>query len=236
MSEQRVAWVTGASGALGQSIAAALRADGAHVIMSSRRGDAFSCDALGLEFVPLDVTDRPAVDAAAGHILERHGRIDALVTCTTVPVFGDFLALTDEDWDQVLNTKLMGSIRVVRAALPAMLAQGDGRIVLISGRGGTVPPPRHLPGACANASLNLLVQGLATSYGRQGIRVNALAPGPVVSPRLDAMQASATAGIHNALGAPATPQDVAGAALFLLSDAARHITGTTLHVDGGRAP
>lgn len=229
-----VVWVTGASGALGQAIFNHLHGTGAQVVASGRTLETLPAVMDGLDRLRLDVTDRHAVESAARDILNRYGRIDAIVTCTTTPLFGDFLSLTDEDWDAVLNAKLLGSLRVARSVIPAMIRQQGGSIVFISGRGGTVPPPRHLPGACANASLNVLAQGLATEYGQYGIRVNALAPGPIDSPRLEVM-AKGVANASSALGGPGRPEDVAAAVAFLLSSEARHITGICLPVDGGRA-
>jgi NAD(P)-dependent dehydrogenase (short-subunit alcohol dehydrogenase family) len=232
--DNQVVWVTGASGALGHAICEHLYRVGAKVIASGRTLQTLPEEREQVCRLILDVTDRQAVDAAAELILTEYGRIDGLVTCTTIPRFGDFLSLSDEDWADVLNVKLQGSVRPARAVLPSMISQQNGSIVFISGRGGTVPPPRHLPGACANASLNLLAQGLATEYGHYGIRVNALAPGPIHSPRLAAM-ANGVAKTTSALGGPGTPEDVAAAAGFLLSSQARHITGACLPVDGGRA-
>ncbi|MNN57169.1 4-formylbenzenesulfonate dehydrogenase TsaC1/TsaC2 [compost metagenome] len=82
--------------------------------------------------------------------------------------------------------------------------------------------------------MNLLAQGLATEYGERGIRINAVAPGPIESPRLELMKGR-VAGSTSALGGPGAPNDVAQAVAFLLSDQARHITGICLPVDGGRA-
>ncbi|MEQ7918586.1 SDR family oxidoreductase [Xanthomonas sp. WHRI 1810A] len=232
--QQQVIWITGASGALGHAICEHLHRARARIIVSGRTLDTLPSARDGLERLALDVTDRLAVDAGAQQILDRYGRIDGLVTCTTIPRFGDFLSLQDDDWSDVLNAKLLGSIRPARSVIPAMISQRGGSIVFITGRGGTVPPPKHLPGSCANASLNLLAQGLATEYGQHGIRVNALAPGPIQSPRLEAMK-SGVANARSALGGPGRPDDVAAAVSFLLSSQARHITGVCLPVDGGRA-
>lgn len=228
-----VYWITGASGALGHAIAWHLHRSGAQVVASSREIARVPVPSERWLSLAVDVTEEAAVGGAAGQIIERYGRVDGLVTCTTAPGFGDFHTLQDDVWATVLGTKLMGSVRAVRAVLPGMLAQRRGSIVMISGRGGSVPPPRHLPGACANAALNLLAQGLATQYGQHGIRVNTVAPGPIASPRLEQMKAG-VATATSALGGPGRPEDVATAVAFLLSHQAAHITGTCLPVDGGR--
>ncbi|AVE03805.1 NAD(P)-dependent oxidoreductase [Pseudomonas palleroniana] len=231
---QQVFWVTGASGAIGRAICEHLHQLGGLVVASGRNLDSLPESRPGLQRRVVDVTDRHAVDAAAHDIQGEYGRIDGLVTCTTIPGFGDFLTLPDEGWTAVLDTKLMGSIRPARAVIPAMIDQGRGSIVFISGRGGSVPPPRHLPGACANSALNLLAQGLATEYGQYGIRINSLAPGPIESPRLEQMKAG-VANSRSALGGAGKPEDVAHAVSFLLSPSSRHMTGICLPVDGGRA-
>lgn len=133
----------------------------------------------------------------------------------------------------MLNAKLLGSVRPARSVIPAMIRQQGDSIMFITGRGGTVPPPKHMPGSCANASLNLLAQGLATEYGQHGIRVNGLAPDPIQSPRLEAMKN----GVANqvGIGRSGSPGRCGGGSEFLTSTQARRITGVCLPVDGGRA-
>ncbi|SAK62140.1 short chain dehydrogenase [Caballeronia fortuita] len=236
----RVYWVTGAFGALGAATVTRLADAGAHVIASSRHVD----DKRFADFprvVPLavDVADDDSVRAAFAHIEERFDRLDGLVVSTNVAAFGDFLDLTDDDWQRVIDAKLLGSVRPIRAALPRFIEQARGAIVAISGRGGIAPPPNHFPGSSVNAALDLLVQGLGRRYGPHGVRVNAVAPGPIRSPRFDAM---ATAQVEDeptrltALDGPGTPEDVAAAVAYLLSDDARFVTGTRLYVDGGGPP
>ncbi|GJH25410.1 SDR family NAD(P)-dependent oxidoreductase [Caballeronia novacaledonica] len=238
--KDRVYWVTGAFGALGAATVKRLADAGAHVIASSRNVDTERfADAPRVVPLSVDVADDHSVRFAFAHIEERFGRLDGLVTSTNVAAFGDFLDLTDDDWQRVIDAKLLGSVRPIRAALPRFIEQGRGAIVAISGRGGIAPPPNHFPGSSVNAALDLLVQGLGRKYGPQGVRVNAVAPGPIRSPRFDAM-ATAQAGDEptrlTALDGPGTPEDVAAAVAYLLSDDARFVTGTRLYVDGGGPP
>jgi NAD(P)-dependent dehydrogenase (short-subunit alcohol dehydrogenase family) len=128
-----------------------------------------------------------------------------------------------------------------------MLRHKFGRIVNVSGRGGHQPTlPVHLPGMSANASVNLMTKGLANMYGASGIRINAVAPGPVESPRYDKI-VSTNAALGNAashptgsafntaptLNAKARPEEIADVVLFLLSERSRLMTGTVLQADGG---
>jgi NAD(P)-dependent dehydrogenase (short-subunit alcohol dehydrogenase family) len=238
--EDRVYWVTGAFGALGAATVKRLADAGAHVIASSRNVDTERfADSPRVVPLSVDVADDHSVRSAFAHIEERFSRLDGLVTSTNVAAFGDFLDLTDDDWQRVIDAKLLGSVRPIRAALPRFIEQGRGAIVAISGRGGIAPPPNHFPGSSVNAALDLLVQGLGRKYGPQGVRVNAVAPGPIRSTRFDAM-ATAQAGDEptrlTALDGPGTPEDVAAAVAYLLSDDARFVTGTRLYVDGGGPP
>lgn len=251
----KVAWLTGANGAIGRAIAAALAHEGAVVVLSSRSQgplealaaelrSAHGCTAKALA---CDVTRREQVDAAAGTIAGEFGRIDLLVNSTSVSLFGDFLALEDEAWLTVYQSKLFGYLRTMRAAIPHMARQRYGRIVNVSGRGGHQPTlPVHLPGMSANAAVNLVTKGLANMYAASGIRVNAVAPGPVASERYDTIVEAnrrigdsgshPTASAFNTapvLGAKAQPEEIADVVLFLLSERSRLMTGTILQADGG---
>jgi NAD(P)-dependent dehydrogenase (short-subunit alcohol dehydrogenase family) len=249
----RIAWVTGAGGALGAAIARTLAAAGATVGLSGRNRDTLDAvaadlrrDAAGRALVlPMDMASRAEVDRTAAALLAKHGRIDFLVNCTALPIFGAFLELDDEAWESVLQAKFLGYVRTMRAALPSMVEHRFGRIVNVSGRGGRQPTPAHLPGCAANAAVNLLTKGIADIHGKDNIRVNAVAPGPIETPRLatiassnDALAKQGQTGGRPAnaptpLGRLGTPQDVANAVAYLVSERSAFVTGTIHAVDGG---
>jgi 3-oxoacyl-[acyl-carrier protein] reductase len=251
----KVAWLNGASGAIGRAIAAALAREGATVVLSARAQAPLEALAAELEAahacraqaLAVDLTDRAPVDAAAERIVAEHGRIDLLVNSTSISRFGDFLELDDADWLDVYQSKFFGYLRAIRAVVPQMVRQHDGRIVNVSGRGGHQPTlPVHLPGMSANAAVDLLTKGLANMYGASGIRINAVAPGPVASPRYDTITETnrrlATSASHPTgsafntaptLAPKAQPDEIADVVLFLLSDRSRLMTGTILQADGG---
>lgn len=242
--QDAMAWVVGGAGSLGHAIVEALAEAGASVVVSSRsvqgcwpvRGP----DGIWSRgAVPLDLASGKQVERVAREIESRHGRIDLLVNCSAAPIFGDFLELDDEDWDTVLQAKLLGYMRTMRAVLPGMAGRGSGVIVNISGRGGRQPTPAHLPGCCANAAVNVLTKGVADIYGPRGVRINAIAPGPIDTPRHQEIAQSnvqlnsvASKKLPPA-GRLGAPRDVADAVLFLASPAAAFIAGVTLPVDGG---
>lgn len=251
-NSERVAWVTGASGAIGRAIVSALARESGHVFISSRNGQSLedlarelkpSSTSARITVLPMDVVDQGQVDAAARTVTAA-GRLDVLVNSTTRPIFGDPLELADADWDAVMQAKFMGYLRTMRAVLPLMQRQRGGCIVNISGRGGHQPTsPAHLPGSAANAAVNVLTKGLANIYGPHGIRINAIAPGPIASERYDRIAAAnqklgeTSAGQVQAPQAPlgnvGQPADIADAVCYLASDRARHVTGIVLQVDGG---
>ncbi|MFF7709052.1 SDR family oxidoreductase [Pseudomonas sp. NPDC007930] len=232
----RVYWVIGATGALGRATVLQLAGKGATVIASSRSVNAeHFAGVAGVHPLAVDVSQRIAVDAAAAQIIARHGRLDGLVTSSNVGAFGEFLELDDEHWYRVLEAKWLGSVRPVRAALPHLFNSDQAAVVIISGRGGIDPSPQHFVGSSVNAALDLLVQGLGRRYGPQGVRVNAVDPGPIESPRLAELRAAGkpSTADDTPLPYPGKPEDVANAVVYLLSDAARFVNATRLYVDGG---
>lgn len=250
----KVAWITGAGGALGAAIAATLAAEGCRLVLSGRNQASLETTARAAagpareaaQIERVDLSRRDEVDAAADRIVKTQGRIDLLVNSAASPTFGSILDLTDADWETVIQAKLLGYMRMMRAVLPVMVRQNFGRIVNISGRGGRQPTPAHLPGSTANAGVHVLTKGLADVYGKHNIRINAVAPGPIDSARLDKIAASnrsvddkgsgnPRSGSYNIvpIGRLGTAQEIADAVAFLLSERSGYITGTIQAVDGG---
>jgi NAD(P)-dependent dehydrogenase (short-subunit alcohol dehydrogenase family) len=240
----KVAWVAGGTGTLGLSAAHGLVREGAKVAVSSRRADAVARAANELDGtgrnvlgLPIDVTDEASVRAGAQRIKDHFGRLDILVASMNSPAYGNFLELDKATFMATVNAKYLGYVACMQAALRHMVGQKSGTIVCITGTGGKMPIAIHMPGGSVNAALNLIVRGLANQFGKDGIRLNAVAPGRIRSPRQDAMETAGASADSPAkafpLGRFGEAQEVTDAVLFLASDRASYITGTVLNVDGG---
>jgi NAD(P)-dependent dehydrogenase (short-subunit alcohol dehydrogenase family) len=238
----RVCFVTGGSRGLGASIARTLAAAGANVVIASRSIDACRdvakeiTQATGHEALPLQLHVgrwddlQPAVDAAWTHF----GRLDVLVNNAGMsPVYDDVLSITESLFDKVVDVNLKGPFRLAVAAAQRMA--GSGSIINITSMGAVRPRPDILPYAAAKAGLNALTIGLARTFGPE-IRCNAIMAGTFatdVSRYWDpaVIQARAAAFAAHRVG---EPEEIAGAALYLASDASSYTTGSIIAVDGGQ--
>jgi NAD(P)-dependent dehydrogenase (short-subunit alcohol dehydrogenase family) len=186
------------------------------------------------------------VDAAIARIDARHGGIDVLIAAAGAAQGGLFWEIDDAAWRTNLEAKLFGSIRVLRAIAPRMVARRRGRIVVVVGNTGRQPDARMLPGAAANGALLAIVRGLAEELGPHGVVINAVNPGPVRSPRWDRLMQAAASHANSSVADVEAPhlaraalrrlgsaQEIAQHVLFLASDRAGHMTGTAITVDGG---
>lgn len=243
----KVAFVTGAGSGLGQAIAVALAHAGADVALTELPGK----EALAAETVraveavgrrafacPLDVTRLPMIPEAVAHALARVGRIDILVNNAGINVPRLALDVTEEDWDRVLNVNLKGAFFTAQAvARQALVPQGGGKVVNIASQNGVVGQHHRSAYCSSKAGLVNLTRVLALEWARYRINVNAVGPTFVDTPLTRPMFADRAfydevLG-HIPLGRLATPEDVAGAVVYLASPAADMVTGHTLLVDGG---
>ena len=240
--EGRVSLVTGASRGIGRAIARTLAAEGAHVVLGAR-DTAKLAEAVGeiasaggrAEALALDVADRASVEGGVAHVLATRGRLDHLVNNAGVTRDNLLLRMKDEEWQQVMATNLTGVFLCTQAALRPMLKQRSGRIVNITsvvGLGGNAGQANY---AASKAGIVGFTKSVAREVASRGITVNAIAPGFIETEMTASMTDKAREAVLSAvpLGRVGRPEDVAGAALFLVSDAAAYVTGQVLAVDGG---
>ncbi|RNL82645.1 SDR family NAD(P)-dependent oxidoreductase [Halostreptopolyspora alba] len=236
----RSAAVVGAGGGIGRAAAHALAAHGATVTCLDVDGDAAAATARGAGSPArgraLDVRDPEAVGAVAEQLAAESG-VDILVFTPAVNVRKRILDYTTEEFHRVVDLNLRASFDLIRAFGADMVRRGHGSIIGFSSiRAYTVEPGQSVY-AATKAGLVQLVRTAAAEFGPSGVRVNAIAPGvvetPLTSPiKNDPAWYDAYAA-KSALGRWATPEETAGAVVYLASDAASFVTGTVLPVDGG---
>ena len=236
----KVAVVIGAARGIGRAIAERFREEGASLVLGDRNADllAATAEALGAAHAACDVADKSAVERLVGLALERFGRVDVLVQNAGIFPETALGAISVAEWDEVLAVNLRGCFLAVQAALEPMQAQRYGRIVLISSiTGPRVVPPGHAHYAASKAGINGLIRAAALEAAPFGITVNGVEPGNILTEGMKAERSPAyVAAMERSvpLGRLGTPRDVAHAVLFLASDEAAYVTGTTIVVDGGQ--
>ncbi|MDX2223244.1 MAG: SDR family oxidoreductase [Rhodospirillaceae bacterium] len=252
--KDRVVLITGASRGLGAASARLLAAEGAKLALTARNGAdlgklvdevgaAHGTEALAL---PLDLTDPVAAETAVTRTIATFGRLDVLINSAGASQGGLFWEIADQVWAESFELKVMGAIRAMRAAIPAMIAQKYGRIVNIVGNTGLQPSPRLLPGSAANAALLAITRGLGEELAPHNVVVNAVNPGPTrterwttLMNRLAQSSGRTVADVESdytrqiPLGRLAAPDEIAGLIVFLASDRAANLVGASLTADGG---
>jgi 3-oxoacyl-[acyl-carrier protein] reductase len=238
----KIVLVTGASRGIGRAIAAALASAGATVVLGARDEaklaeavDAIVTAGGRASSVPLDVCHRESVDTALSAVLERHGRIDGLVNNAGITRDNLLLRMKAEEWEAVLSTNLTGVYHCTQAVLRPMLKQRSGRIVNVTSVVGITGNAGQANYAASKAGVIGFTKSVAREVASRAITVNAVAPGFIDTEMTAAMTDKAKEAVASSIpmGRVGRPEDVAGAALFLLSDAAAYITGQVLGVDGG---
>lgn len=250
----RVAIVAAASQGLGKACALELAREGANVIICARHADPLAATAAELraatgalvEWLEVDLTDPAQITHLVAETLHRHGRIDVLVTNNGGPPAGYFDDFDDDAWLRAHQLTLMSAVRLIRAVLPAMRAQGWGRIVNITSVSVKQPLDNLLLSNAYRPGVVALAKTLSAQIAGEGITINNVAPGYTRTERVlelaearaaqegktvDEVLADITASYP--MRRMGEPEELAALVAFLASERAGYITGTTIQVDGG---
>jgi NAD(P)-dependent dehydrogenase (short-subunit alcohol dehydrogenase family) len=236
--------VTGASRGIGEGLCSALAAAGASVAVTARRLDdatrvADNIVAAGGAAAPfaLDVTDLASINAAVEDIVEQLGRIDVLVANAGLGNNAPALEVTESHWDSMMDVNLKGLFFTAQACARFMVRQGSGRVIAMSSQASLVGIRDHVAYSSSKGGVNQMVRVLALEWGPLGVTVNGIAPTFIYTPgtaeRLDDPDFLASVVDRIPVGQVGQIKDVAGAVIYLASDAGKMVNGAILPVDGG---
>ena len=240
----QVALITGGARGIGKEIATLFAREGADLALFDVNAQvleqtASELRALGrrVEGLVVDVTDSSAVEAAVLKVLDKLSKIDILVNNAGITHDGLIVRMEESQWDRVLDINLKGTFLCTRAVAKAMLKARRGRIVSIASIVGLIGNPGQANYAASKAGVIGMTKSVAKELATRGITCNAIAPGFIKTEMTDRLADEAKQRLQALIpmGTLGEPRDVAQAALFLVSDAARYITGHVLVVDGGLA-
>ena len=244
----KVAIVTGAATGIGEASATALAQAGASVVFADidedagrAKVEALAASGLDVAFQRADVRVTGDVEALIAATVKRFGRLDILVNNAAVAIAGKVAEISEEDWNQVLNTNLTSVWRGMHFAIPHMLEQGGGSIINMSSAQALMGFSAWSAYAAAKGGINALVRQTAVDYSPHNIRVNAIAPGTINTPMNMRIAEEADDGealmaewaSRHAAGRIGEPAEVAALVVFLAGDDAAFITGEVIRVDGG---
>ena len=240
--KDKVAIVTGASRGIGEAIARKFCQQGADVMLCSRSAESvaaiaesLSAEAGNARSTQTDISNKADVEALVDLTVKEFDRVDILVNNAGITRDALFMRMKDEDWDAVLQTNLTGTAYCMRTVIRSMMRQRSGRIINISSVVGVAGNAGQANYAASKAGIIGLTKSVAKEAGSRGITVNAITPGFITTEMTEKIPEANQQKMLEMIpiGSFGTPEDIAEAALFLASDAARYITGQAIQVDGG---
>jgi len=239
----QVAFVTGATSGIGKAIAHVLAKAGAHVVAigtNPERGKEVLEELQGIakegnhQFCPVDVASFSAVQTAVEELLKSYGRIDILVNCAGITRDNLLLKMTEEDWDQVMDTNLKSAFNFAKACVRPMVRAKKGKIINIASVVGLNGNAGQVNYAASKAGMIGLTKALAVELAGRA-QVNCVAPGYIETKMTDQLSSSQKEAVLKQIpmGRIGRPEEIAYAVLFLASSLSDYITGQVLTVDGG---
>lgn len=237
---KKVVVVSGGSRGIGLALAEAFALRGATVVITGRdaaRLNEAAQQVAGVQTQVCDVTNADAVAASVKDLGQKIGRIDTWINCAGVNIRKPAVDYTADEFDAIINTNLRGAFLAAQAVGRIMIGQKEGSIINIDSLSSFSSLPHVAPYGMAKSGLSSMTRALATEWGRDGVRVNGIAPGFILTdltgelwldPNLQSWNRAVTP-----LGRMGSVEDLVGAAIFLASPASTYVTGQTLRVDGG---
>jgi 3-oxoacyl-[acyl-carrier protein] reductase len=235
----KVVLITGATGGIGKSIARKMREKGAKLILSGTRQDVlnnivseFGNEAKG---IVTDLNDKDDIISLADEAEKCFGQIDVLINNAGITADNLFMRMKDEDWEKVININLTAAMRLTRQVIRGMIKKRFGRVIFISSVVGYTGNAGQTNYSASKSALVGLTKSLALEVASRGITCNLIAPGFISTPMTDKLSDDQKNNIVknipvNRLG---MPDDISNACVYLASDEASFITGSTLHINGG---
>jgi NAD(P)-dependent dehydrogenase (short-subunit alcohol dehydrogenase family) len=251
----KIVFITGGSKGIGKQCARVFAEEGCTVVITARGQELLEeaaqelADATGQKIVSIagDMSKPEEVERAVSEAVDSFGRIDILVTCAGSSPGGLLEDLTEDEWFSSLNLKFMGYVRACRAVLPRMKEQRSGSVVLVVGNDGLKPTPWETTAGVANAADINFASAMADQYGKSGVRINTVNPGPVNTDRWEGLEEAFARdkGVSRErahelavgsipFGRICEPEEVADVVAFLASPKASFIHGAHVPIDGGQ--
>lgn len=244
--KDKVIIVTGTTSGIGLACAKRFAKEGAKVVMCARtedKGKAQEKELLDLGydviFIKCDVSKKQDVENAVSQTLKKYNRIDGVLNNAGINHSASFFDTTEEDWDRVMSVDLKGTFLMGQAVAKEMVKQGDGgSIVNVSSVTAQIALSDQVPYCSAKGGVNQLTRAMAVALGQEGIIVNSIGPGPIMTELMERVVLNKDKDEElirrMPLGRKGTPDEIAGVAVFLMTEDASFITGQCIYADGGR--